>query len=170
VLGADETLERRRGAHIAELGCYRDAARSTARNKVKSMGLRWLSMMLIVPLPWASRSWALPFLTVSAPPEVRMRSNKAILREAMRPLLPAFALERPKQPFSTPILGWFAGPLAGRIREALAPQEAFVRRFLDGPALDALLDGRFSGRRPQVEVVFRLLTLEKWARAFGVAG
>jgi len=67
VLGADETLERRRGAHIAELGCYRDAARSTARNKVKSMGLRWLSLMLIVPLPWASRPWALPFLTVSAP-------------------------------------------------------------------------------------------------------
>lgn len=67
VLGADETLERRRGAHIAELGCYRDAARSTARNKVTSMGLRWLSMMLIVPLPWAARPWALPFLTVSAP-------------------------------------------------------------------------------------------------------
>ena len=67
VLGADETLERRRGAHIAELGCYRDAARSTARNKVKSMGLRWLSLMLIVPLPWASRPWALPFLTVSTP-------------------------------------------------------------------------------------------------------
>ncbi|HYO88036.1 MAG TPA: transposase [Candidatus Limnocylindrales bacterium] len=67
VLGADETLERRRGAHIAELRCYRDAARSTARNKVKSMGLRWLSLMLIVPLPWATRPWALPFLTVSAP-------------------------------------------------------------------------------------------------------
>jgi hypothetical protein len=67
VLGGDETLERRRGAHIAELGCYRDAARSTARNKVKSMGLRWLSLMLIVPLPWDRRPWALPFLTVSAP-------------------------------------------------------------------------------------------------------
>jgi asparagine synthetase B (glutamine-hydrolysing) len=86
----------------------------------------------------------------------------------MRPLLPAFALERPKQPFSTPILGWFAGPLAERIRAVLDSPNAFVRPFLNGPALDALLRDHFSGRRPQVEVVFRLLTLERWAQAFGV--
>jgi hypothetical protein len=67
VLGADETLERRRGAHIAGLGCFRDAARSTAKNKVKSMGLRWLSMMLLVSVPWSRRVWALPFLTLLAP-------------------------------------------------------------------------------------------------------
>jgi asparagine synthase (glutamine-hydrolysing) len=113
---------------------------------------------------------ALLAFAAAAPPEVRMRSNKAILREAMRPLLPAFALERPKQPFSTPISGWFAGPLAEPIRAALAPRDAFVRQFLRGPALDALLADHFSGRRPQVEVVFRLLTLEKWAQAFGVTG
>lgn len=67
VLGADETLERRRGARIAGLGCFRDAARSTAKNKVKSMGLRWVSMMLLVNVPWNRRVWALPFLTVLAP-------------------------------------------------------------------------------------------------------
>lgn len=67
VLGADETLERRRGAHIAGLGCFRDAARSTAKNKVKSMGLRWLSLMLLVNVPWSRRVWALPFLTLLAP-------------------------------------------------------------------------------------------------------
>lgn len=67
VLGADETLERRRGAHIAGLGCFRDAARSTARNKVKSMGLRWVSLMLLTSVPWSRRIWALPFLTVLAP-------------------------------------------------------------------------------------------------------
>lgn len=67
VLGADETLERRRGAKIASLGCFRDAARSTAKNKVKSMGLRWLSLMLLVNVPWSRRVWALPVLTVLAP-------------------------------------------------------------------------------------------------------
>ena len=67
VLGADETLERRRGAKIAGLGGFRDAARSTAKNKVKSMGLRWVSMMLLVSVPWNKRTWALPFLTVLAP-------------------------------------------------------------------------------------------------------
>lgn len=67
VLGGDDTLERRRGARIAGLGCFRDAARSTQRNKVKSMGLRWLSLMVLTVMPWSQRVWALPFLTVLAP-------------------------------------------------------------------------------------------------------
>jgi hypothetical protein len=67
VLGADETLERRRGAKIAQLGCFRDAARSSKQNKVKSFGLRWLSMMVLGVVPWSARVWALPFLTVLAP-------------------------------------------------------------------------------------------------------
>jgi hypothetical protein len=53
VLGGDETLERRRGAKIAGLGCFRDAARSSRHNKVKSMGLRWVSLMLLTGVPWS---------------------------------------------------------------------------------------------------------------------
>jgi hypothetical protein len=34
---------------------------------VKVSGLRWLSLMLLVEIPWAQRVWALPFLTVLAP-------------------------------------------------------------------------------------------------------
>jgi hypothetical protein len=33
------------------------------------MGLRWLSVMLLAPIPWARRVWALPFLTALAPSE-----------------------------------------------------------------------------------------------------
>lgn len=36
---------------------------------VKASGLRWLSMMLLVPIPWVRRVWALPFLTVLVPSE-----------------------------------------------------------------------------------------------------
>jgi DDE superfamily endonuclease len=36
---------------------------------VKASGLRWLSLMLLVEIPWAGRVWALPFLTVLAPSE-----------------------------------------------------------------------------------------------------
>jgi hypothetical protein len=67
VLAADETLERRRGSKIRHLGCFRDAARSTKGNKVKSFGLRWISMMVVSQVPWSPRRWALPFLTVLAP-------------------------------------------------------------------------------------------------------
>ena len=67
VFGLDETIERRAGPRIEAKGVYRDAVRSSHSHFVKAMGLRWLSLMWLVPIPWAGRVWALPFLTVLAP-------------------------------------------------------------------------------------------------------
>jgi asparagine synthase (glutamine-hydrolysing) len=102
----------------------------------------------------------------AAPSDIRMKSNKFMLREAMRPLLPEFAIERPKQPFGTPILYWFANDLKGRIEERLLDQGAFIRQWFDPQALERLLRGHFNNTAPQVEVVFRLLTLEAWGQVF----
>lgn len=64
VIGADDTIERRRGRHIKGVGCYRDPVASTQQQVVKCFGLKWLSLMVLLRLPWSSRVWALPFLTV----------------------------------------------------------------------------------------------------------
>lgn len=69
VLGIDETIERRRGAKIRAKGIYRDPVRSSKSHFVKASGLRWISMMLLVKIPWAARVWGLPFLTALAPSE-----------------------------------------------------------------------------------------------------
>src|SRR5690349_18945577 len=69
VLGIDDTIERRRGKRIAARGIYRDPVRSSKGHLVKAGGLRWLSLMLLAPIPWAGRTWALPFLTALAPSE-----------------------------------------------------------------------------------------------------
>ena len=69
VLGIDDTIERRRGKRIAAKGIYRDPVRSSHGHFVKASGLRWLSIMLLAPVPWAGRIWALPFLTALAPSE-----------------------------------------------------------------------------------------------------
>jgi hypothetical protein len=69
VLGLDDTIERRRGAKIKAKGIYRDPVRSSHSHFVKASGLRWLSLMVLAPIPWAKRVWALPFLTVLAPSE-----------------------------------------------------------------------------------------------------
>ena len=69
VLALDDTLERRWGRRIRARGIYRDPVRSSRGHFVKASGLRWLSLMLVVPIPWARRPWALPFLTVLAPSE-----------------------------------------------------------------------------------------------------
>lgn len=67
VIGIDDTIERRWGARIKARGIYRDPVRSSKGHFVKTSGLRWLSLMVIVPIPWAASRWALPFLTILAP-------------------------------------------------------------------------------------------------------
>jgi DDE superfamily endonuclease len=69
VIGGDETIERRRGERIKAKGIYRDPVRSSHSHFVKASGLRWVTLMLLVPIPFAQRVWALPFLTVLAPSE-----------------------------------------------------------------------------------------------------
>src|SRR5436309_1544739 len=64
LIAADETIERRTGAKITAKGVFRDALRSSKKHVVHCFGLRWISMMLLVPVPWSARLWALPFLTV----------------------------------------------------------------------------------------------------------
>jgi hypothetical protein len=75
VLGVDETLERRRGAKIAAKGIYHDAVRSSHSHFVKASGLRWSCLMLLVPIPWAARTWALPIVTALAPSERYNRTH-----------------------------------------------------------------------------------------------
>lgn len=67
VFGIDDTIERRWGPKIKARGIYRDPVRSSGGHFVKASGLRWLSLMLLAPVSWAGRVWALPFLTVLCP-------------------------------------------------------------------------------------------------------
>jgi hypothetical protein len=83
VLGIDDTIERRRGKRIQAKGIYRDPVRSSHSHFVKASGLRWVSLMLLAPVPWAARTWALPFLTCLAPSE-RYRQKQ---RKQHKPLL-----------------------------------------------------------------------------------
>jgi DDE superfamily endonuclease len=82
VVGLDETIERRWGRKISARGIYRDPVRSSHGHFVKASGLRWVSLMLLAPIPWAGRVWALPFLTALAPSErfalERGRRHKAL--------------------------------------------------------------------------------------------
>jgi DDE superfamily endonuclease len=67
IIGVDHTLERRRGRCIKPASHFYDAVRSSADQKVSSRGLRWISAMLLVEVPFACRIWALPILTVLTP-------------------------------------------------------------------------------------------------------
>jgi hypothetical protein len=86
VFGLDDTIERRRGEQIAAKGIYRDPVRSSHAHVVKASGLRWLGCMVLTPVTWAKRVWALPFMTVLCPSErfyaQRGRSHQTLLERA----------------------------------------------------------------------------------------
>jgi hypothetical protein len=69
VFGLDDTMERRRGEQLTAKGLYRDPVRSSHAPVGTVRGLRWLACMLLGPLSWAERVWALPSLTVLCPSE-----------------------------------------------------------------------------------------------------
>jgi hypothetical protein len=88
VFGIDETIERRWGHKIAARGIYRDPVRSSKSHFVKTSGLRWISLMLLAPISWAQRIWALPVMTVLAPSEryyeTRERTPKTLTERALQ--------------------------------------------------------------------------------------
>ncbi len=57
VIGADDTIERRRGSKIRDKGIYRDPVRSSRGFLVKVEGLRWLSFQLLAKPGFAKRTW-----------------------------------------------------------------------------------------------------------------
>ena len=91
VIGFDDTIERRWGAKISARGIYRDPVRSSKGHFVKASGLRWLSAMLLVRVPWADRIMALPFLTLLAPSKRfyggKSRAPKTLLDSARQAAL-----------------------------------------------------------------------------------
>ena len=64
VLVIDETLVLRWGSKISKRGHFRDTALSSRKQDVRSPGLRWIVMAVVVTLPWTKQRWALPFLCV----------------------------------------------------------------------------------------------------------
>jgi hypothetical protein len=97
VLGADDTVERRSGRKIKAKGCYRDAVRSSKKHVVKCFGLKWVTMMLLVPVPWAQRVWALPFLTALCwPPKARHKRRHKTSVDGVRQMMRSMSLTAPR--------------------------------------------------------------------------
>jgi len=133
----DETLERRRGRRIRWRSRFRDPVRSGAGNPVLSQGIRWLSVALLVPVPWSRRLWACPFLTVPVLAPATSAKLGTPHRTAIDRAQTLIRLVRRWQPGRDLVLigdGGFAATALGHTCRAL-PRAALVTRL----RLDAAL-------------------------------
>jgi hypothetical protein len=135
VVGVDETLERRWGKKIAAKGIYRDPVHSSHEHLVKASALRWVCLMLLVPIPWAGRVWALPFLSVLAPSEryaaERGKRHKKLTDWARQSLLLVRRWWPEREIVAVADSGYAAIALLGRCARRSKPVTMVTRLRLD---------------------------------------
>jgi hypothetical protein len=83
VLVIDDPLERRYGRRVPYTARAHDAVRSAPGHTVTSSGSRWRCVCALVPVPWSTRPWALPFLTVPCPTPA---ASRKLGKQRQRPL------------------------------------------------------------------------------------
>jgi asparagine synthase (glutamine-hydrolysing) len=100
---------------------------------------------------------------VSLPSALKLRdgTGKWIFREAIRDLVPASVLEKPKQGFAVPLAQWFRGPLRYRL-DALTAHGAPVLDYAERTTVVRLRNEHLSGRRDHSATLWRLLALGIW--------
>src|SRR4029077_9205118 len=100
---------------------------------------------------------------------VKGRVTKRILREAMRRLLPATILDRPKVGFRVPVNEWFRGTMRDYLLEHLTGKDSVTRASYPPVALANDLDEHGRGRQNHEKLLWSLLTLEIWHREYRVS-
>ena len=156
VVGVDETLERRQGKKIAAKGIYRDPVGSSHSQVVKTSALRWVCLTLLAEIPWASRVWALPFLSALAPSEryakERGKRHKKLTEWAWQLLLQVRRWQPQREIVAVADGGYSSLELLDRCRRLSKPITFITRLRLDA-ALYKPAPPRYPGQigRPRLK-------------------
>lgn len=95
--------------------------------------------------------------------------EKHLLKEAVRDLLPAAIIDRPKSGMLVPVEAWFQGPLLPFARARLL-DDAILHPLVRRDWMEKLLANQLGGLRPRRGIkIWQLLTLASWLRAFAVS-
>ena len=104
----------------------------------------------------------------SLPPRLKLRgfTTKWILREAVRPLLPAEILSRPKMGFPVPFGMWMRGRWNTLARDVLLDSRSRDRGIIEPAGIERLIAAHESGAADGSDAIWSLLNLELWYRTF----
>lgn len=92
--------------------------------------------------------------------------NKRLLREALRPRLPAAHFRAPKRGFVGPTAAWLRHELRGLLTDELSPERQRRLGYFEPSAVDTLLHDHFTGRQNQERILLALLCFSTWHRLY----
>ncbi len=99
---------------------------------------------------------------------VRGLGTKRILREAMRRVLPAPILERPKIGFRVPVEQWFRTTMRDYLFDHLTGPSCHTKDYYQSGAVMGVLSEHAEGRQNHEKLLWCLLGLEIWHREYKV--
>jgi len=102
------------------------------------------------------------------PGQIRLHGwqTKAVLREALRDLVPREILTRRKMGFPVPMGRWLRGPFWGVVQEFLLGARALERGLFQPAFLRRLTEEHRTGARNHGDRLWLLINLEIWQRIF----
>lgn len=104
----------------------------------------------------------------SLPDEYRVRGQRTkwLLYEAMKRLLPASILNRPKVGFRVPVNEWFRGPMRDYLYDHLTGPDSRTVSYYRRDALERVLREHVRERQNHEKLLWALLNLEIWHRQY----
>src|SRR5688572_14457509 len=104
----------------------------------------------------------------SLPSDLKLRgtTTKYIFKRAVRDLLPADIVERPKKGFSVPLEMWFRNDLRELSGDLLLDGRLAQRGYFKREAVQRLLEEHWSGTASWQNQLWSLVMLESWHRMF----
>jgi asparagine synthase (glutamine-hydrolysing) len=94
------------------------------------------------------------------------RGGKAVLRAAMKGILPKCVLQRKKNGFRVPVGDWFGGPYRELVRDSLLSKTSIVRDICNQKAVDGIVNQHFEGKANNEKTLWSLVNLELFLRTF----
>jgi asparagine synthase (glutamine-hydrolysing) len=154
------------GCHPLDQASYVDLHSFLPHNLLEYGDRMSMAHALEVRLPFTDHRVVEFALHLPPSEKLRGRNGKHILREAMRPLLPAEILDRPKLGLNPPLGLWLQRDLAPLVERYLSRDSVARRGWFAPAAVDRLVREFHSGRRDFSLHIWALLVLEEWCRQY----
>ncbi len=103
-------------------------------------------------------------MTIPQAVKIRNRQTKAVLKRAVRGLIPDNIIDRPKQGFSAPASEWLRNEMAAQARSSLLEGEMVRRGYFNRGFIRQLLDAHQHGPADYGVELWNLYNLEMWHR------
>ena len=162
----DGLFSRVADCHPLDQASYVDLHSFLPNNLLRYGDRMSMAHALEVRLPYTDHRLVEFGLRLPVEQKLHGRTGKYVLREAMRPLLPAEILERPKLGLNPPLGIWLRRELAPLVAHYLSRESVELRGWFQPAAVERIVREFQTGRRDYSLHLWALLVLEEWCRQY----